>query len=598
MKTIRTLLAAFAVLVLCSGAAYATETEYKVKRGETLWGISHRTWGTGKLWQEIAKENKISDPKKLKAGQTLRIPEIKETIKITNYNTAPYGARAVKGDLRILAAIDKTFYSAEVKKDLQKFVSENSPSPYILMKGEKVECASDKAGVYCLLGGFEFAWEKIGALRADVWSTELGNRKYEVFVIEICGNFASRSVEVPQITIEIPPVTEILAPPEPTPTPPEPLPPVTEEKVPGKPKITFTTPLFSIAPKFSIAMHKPIACRDYELNARQGFWWGDSAHGEFSYIEGGIWDTCWGWGRMIGFYANRDSGEVNDTAFKWDSWGAGPQVGLRYLDLYTRKDGTIGFHGFTSKLRLIYANISGENPEVAYRMSQEDIMLGLYAEYVRQLSQKTTVAATFEVWISLQRHMETTFRGDTPSNRGQIQLGGYVQHKLSKDWAIRNGGNLFHHMWDREQGIGVFSEIRYQNFLLAGFAVNVGFESGLNYGPYAGIEAGNKWRERADRKIEDGIWSIDANGNPLNANSEDQIWDTSATACADCVPVPKEQNATEILKVQEIPTTEIKVVDSSQPIQLDKEGEPVTLADQANFDRKVSEMAWPFNKQM
>lgn len=47
---------------------------YQVKRGDTLWGISIKYYGTGVHWRRIADANAVRDPKKLKIGQILRIP--------------------------------------------------------------------------------------------------------------------------------------------------------------------------------------------------------------------------------------------------------------------------------------------------------------------------------------------------------------------------------------------------------------------------------------------------------------------------------------------------------------------------------------------
>lgn len=47
---------------------------YKVKKGDTLWAISLRYYKTGSKWTKIADANKITNPRKLKIGKTLRIP--------------------------------------------------------------------------------------------------------------------------------------------------------------------------------------------------------------------------------------------------------------------------------------------------------------------------------------------------------------------------------------------------------------------------------------------------------------------------------------------------------------------------------------------
>lgn len=48
--------------------------DYVVKPGDTLYGISERTLGTGGRWREIAGLNDGLSPDTLKAGQTIRVP--------------------------------------------------------------------------------------------------------------------------------------------------------------------------------------------------------------------------------------------------------------------------------------------------------------------------------------------------------------------------------------------------------------------------------------------------------------------------------------------------------------------------------------------
>jgi LysM repeat protein len=47
---------------------------YTTKRGDTLWGISLKYYGTGTKWQRIADANGVKDPRKLPIGKKLRIP--------------------------------------------------------------------------------------------------------------------------------------------------------------------------------------------------------------------------------------------------------------------------------------------------------------------------------------------------------------------------------------------------------------------------------------------------------------------------------------------------------------------------------------------
>lgn len=49
-------------------------TGYIVNRGDTLWSIAKDFYGDGNLWHQIAVDNQIKDPQKLRVGQVLRIP--------------------------------------------------------------------------------------------------------------------------------------------------------------------------------------------------------------------------------------------------------------------------------------------------------------------------------------------------------------------------------------------------------------------------------------------------------------------------------------------------------------------------------------------
>jgi len=52
---------------------------YVVKKGDTLQSIAKRFYGDTKYWRRIADANKIRDPRKVKVGQKLRLPDIKGT---------------------------------------------------------------------------------------------------------------------------------------------------------------------------------------------------------------------------------------------------------------------------------------------------------------------------------------------------------------------------------------------------------------------------------------------------------------------------------------------------------------------------------------
>lgn len=47
---------------------------YTVRKGDTLWGISIKYYGTGTKWRKIADANKIKNVNSIKPGQVLKIP--------------------------------------------------------------------------------------------------------------------------------------------------------------------------------------------------------------------------------------------------------------------------------------------------------------------------------------------------------------------------------------------------------------------------------------------------------------------------------------------------------------------------------------------
>ncbi|PJE67722.1 hypothetical protein COU95_00795 [Candidatus Shapirobacteria bacterium CG10_big_fil_rev_8_21_14_0_10_40_9] len=50
-------------------------TTYKVEKGDHLWAISQKYFGSGYNWVDIAKENNLANPNKILVGQELVIPK-------------------------------------------------------------------------------------------------------------------------------------------------------------------------------------------------------------------------------------------------------------------------------------------------------------------------------------------------------------------------------------------------------------------------------------------------------------------------------------------------------------------------------------------
>lgn len=47
---------------------------YTIAKGDTLWSIATREYGSGQKWKDIAQANPSVDPKKLAVGQQITLP--------------------------------------------------------------------------------------------------------------------------------------------------------------------------------------------------------------------------------------------------------------------------------------------------------------------------------------------------------------------------------------------------------------------------------------------------------------------------------------------------------------------------------------------
>src|SRR3990167_7460913 len=50
--------------------------EITLRPGQTLWDIARQVYGDGRMWRRIAAANKIDNPRKLRRGRLIRIPDM------------------------------------------------------------------------------------------------------------------------------------------------------------------------------------------------------------------------------------------------------------------------------------------------------------------------------------------------------------------------------------------------------------------------------------------------------------------------------------------------------------------------------------------
>lgn len=207
MKKIRgigLLLAAMMLAVLTFGTADASEN-YVVKKGDTLWKISQKAWGFGKMYKIIADENGLKNPNKIYPGQKLVIPDV-EKIDVRATNRAPFGAKAVMGSEKILETIGNTDYSEVEKECLRRSVIDSDPYISEAKVGEKFDYYTDKSsnanGPY---GPYNYVVAE--SMQGTRWHRECETTWLKIicdqFVADTCGNWVPRCIKEPKPPPEV-----------------------------------------------------------------------------------------------------------------------------------------------------------------------------------------------------------------------------------------------------------------------------------------------------------------------------------------------------------------------------------------------------------
>ncbi len=69
---------------------------YTVVKGDHLWKIAEKMYGSGYNWVDIAKENGIKTPSQINAGQELKLPKV--AVKMTVAQKAKMAVKSIEGD--------------------------------------------------------------------------------------------------------------------------------------------------------------------------------------------------------------------------------------------------------------------------------------------------------------------------------------------------------------------------------------------------------------------------------------------------------------------------------------------------------------------
>jgi hypothetical protein len=466
----RMIIAVFAVLVLCAGSAIAESESYVVKKGDTLSGIAQKYHSN---WKEMAKENNLANPNLIFPGQRIQVKAGLKRGTLENpsmYTDSKVGADPYKGSLDealvLLGAISKgeRFQARRLSGD---------EGWDTISSGEIIKMVSGRRKV----GIFIVALKDSRALAAKKYIvTRADGTEFPVWLNMWCGNWLIKITppETPPGEVEPPQITPVPAPPELIQTPPG----VEEEPTPTLPPEVEEPPEEEAPPPF-IEEEEEVSCPpEHQPIAGAGAWNSGIAKGNFYFGEHMTYfkRNCGSeYSYGAGFYVIGEDGDSKLSAYEWWGKGYGPQVGVKKYSLRKDKNGKYLAHQVELKVRFIREYVSGGNSASGYQMSQKGWKAGIYLEKVDELSDKWKRIITAEGWWNFDRHITTTWRGDTPANRSQAMLSVYGQYKINDTWQTRIGGGLFYQAWDREAGLHLRAELRYNEWLMLGPYANVFF---------------------------------------------------------------------------------------------------------------------------
>lgn len=101
---------------------------HTVQKGENLWKISEKYFGTGYNWVDIAQENKISNPDLIEEGKELKIPDVQP--KIPQKTPATPTETVTPTTLQSESIARKTVHRVEKGQNLWKISEEYFGSGY------------------------------------------------------------------------------------------------------------------------------------------------------------------------------------------------------------------------------------------------------------------------------------------------------------------------------------------------------------------------------------------------------------------------------------------------------------------------------------
>ncbi|MFA7319480.1 MAG: LysM peptidoglycan-binding domain-containing protein [Parcubacteria group bacterium] len=486
------------LLVLGASSAWADQIRHPVTKGESLWRIGKKF---GVPWQKIqdAKGHKLQSTK-INPGDVLLIPETNSTQRVvrepskkkvalkaerkdvhkavnSNFVWRKVGGNPYKGTAEW--AIDHSNLPADIKVKVKDNIKQGKFAWYEGGIGTKQHFDWMTFGKNEIRENFSTDWDLTVVYSAKDYGTD----GYHVLHVQKCNNWGGWEEKTPTPIVTAPPTAE-----------PEPPPIFKDEET----RVAY----------------------EHELDAGGGLWRNqdDSADGAWWFLQYKLflhkYEKDLAGGTLIpvvGVFARGDSGETSAN-YEWNNAGIGPQVGF----MWTGKTAAGYPQQVQIMFRALWEHLHGANSSSGYKKDEDHILLGEYAEYLRQFAPDLMLVLYAEGWVDVSESFSSTWSGDKASSRTGINVGFKLHKDWNETWASRFGAQIGYSEQDSQWIANANIEMRYNDWLIFGPSFDYtlasavkGAAGGYAYGPFVRIELKHIIREQYSKSRSEEVQPAD-----------------------------------------------------------------------------------------
>ncbi len=174
----------------------------------------------------------------------------------------------------------------------------------------------------------------------------------------------------------------------------------------------------------------------------------------------------------VGVLGSFTTGRTKNSTYKYDEWAAGPLGGAKFFG----EDDTGRPWMVEIDVAPQFYGVKGHNKEKErYYNDQKGIKANVRIEANKITGESSVIGGYIEGNIPIKvTSYKSSWKGDKPSNRGSIEIGGYKITPINDDWDYELSVSLMKGFWDRQVfGKIVPLELIYKNRLRFGGGVSL-----------------------------------------------------------------------------------------------------------------------------